>query len=159
MEKYRSGAKTPFKDANGTIIKVYDYVKDAEGTRYFVNTYLQAVPSDNSDATAVELAELLKKGPVTIMGVEEVLNMKKPVETRRRGGRRAKPANSIEDLKPGEKPGEKPGAAAPDAQEHAGLDPVTNEMILSYISDKTLADELRRRGYTLCAVKPALLTL
>ena len=40
-----SGAATPFKDKDGNVIKVHDYVKDAEGNRYYVNSHCQAVLS------------------------------------------------------------------------------------------------------------------
>ena len=39
------------------------------------------------------------------------------------------------------------------------LNPVTLGMILPMLPDNVLANELRRRGYTLCAFRPALVEL
>lgn len=154
-----SGHETSFKDKDGNPIKVHDYVKDADGNRYYVNSSCQAVP-DGSDAPAVELSRLISEKEVSIMSIEEVLNIEKPVVTRRRGGRRKK----VEA-----EPGKASGKAAPESLEKAAaeakkedmdpLHPVTEEMLLSVLPDNVLANELRRRGYTLCAVRPALIEL
>lgn len=151
MEKKHilSGAHTPFKDINGDVIKVHDYVKDGEGNRYYINTHCQAVP-EGSDAPAVELDRLLQGTQLTVMTAEDVLNVK-PVDGRRRGSRRRTQANPLEQL-------EKDAAAATEENKR-DLHPVTEEMILSCLPDDILAKELRRRGYTLCAVRPALIEL
>ena len=152
----KSGADTMFSDKDGKPIKVHDYVKDAEGNRYYINSYAQAVP-EGGDAPAEELSKLLERTEVSVMSIEDVLNMKKPVEHKRRGGRKAKaateaPAATEEKKDPADQP-----AAAVDQMD--GLQPVTEQMILGVIPDNVLANELRRRGYTLCAVRPALIEL
>lgn len=155
-----SGTETTFKDKDGNAIKIHDYVKDAEGNRYYINSHCQAMPADGSDAPAVELARLISEKEVSIMSVEEVLNIEKPVVTRRRGGRRkkveAEPGNASCEAAP-----ESLEKAAAEAKEEDKdpLHPVTEEMILSVLPDNVLANELRRRGYTLCAVRPALIEL
>ena len=153
-----SGAATPFKDKDGNVIKVHDYVKDAEGNRYYVNSHCQAVPE--SEAPAVELSRLIEDTQVSVMSIEEVLNMDKAVAVRRRGGRRkkveAEPRKASCEAAP-----ENLEKAAAEAKEEdkEPLNPVTEEMILSVLPDNVLANELRRRGYTLCAVRPALIEL
>ena len=72
-EAIRSGAETPFKDKDGNVIKVHDYVQDGNGVRYYINSYCQAVP-DGTDAPAVELARLIEEQPVSLMSIEEVIN-------------------------------------------------------------------------------------
>ena len=176
-EKRLSGEETPFKDLNGDPIKVHDYVKDADGNRYYINSHCQAVP-DGSDAPAKELERLLQDSPVKIMTIEEVLDVK-PVEKRRRGGRRKKdvPAQTeteqakVEaEARKAEEEAEAAAieAAAEKARKEAAraaeegrsdIHPVTQEMVLSVLPDDLLAKELRRRGYTLCAVRPALIEL
>ena len=154
-----TGAETAYKDKDGKTIKVHDYVKDGEGNRYFINSHSQAVPS-GGDAPAVELARLIESSEVSVMGIEEVLNMNQPVERRRRGGRRKKedpdaaakvPEHTAPDT-PANVPDE-PKAKPED------LHPVTDELILRMLPDDILANELRRRGYTLCAYRPALIEL
>lgn len=159
MEKYRSGAKTPFNDAAGIIIKVHDYVKDEDGNRYYVNTYLQAVP--DGEAPAVELQELMKTKKVYVMDAKEVLQVKKPAETKRRGGRRPRKSEKpSEEVKP-ESEHDGAGEASADAEgkEHDAEDLVSTEMLLMALPDEVLARELRRRGYMLCAVRPAFIQL
>ena len=164
-EPIRSGAETPYKDKDGNVIKVHDYVQDGNGTRYFINTYCQAVPE--GDGAAVELSRLIEESPVTLMTIEDVLNMKTPVATRRRGGRRKKEAPAAEEKKPKVLKPKKPAdTAAPAEEEHhqeavnrEQLVPVDENMVLSVFPDDVLANELRRRGYTLCAVRPVLMEL
>ena len=159
METYRSGAMTPFNDAAGIVIRVHDYIKDEDGNRYNVNTYLQAVPE--GEAPAVELKELMKTKKVYVMDAKEVLQVKKPAETNRRGGRRhRKSEKPAEEAKP-ESEHEGAGEESADAEgkEHDAVDPVSTEMLLMALSDEVLARELRRRGYMLCAVRPAFIQL
>ena len=151
-----SGTETAFKDKDGDVIKIHDYVKDAAGNRYYINSHCQAVPADGSDAPAVELARMVEEAQVKVMTIQEVLNMRQPVERRRRGGRKPKAEVKPE---PEQKPEEKPAAEAAPQDGKEGLTPVTEEMILSVLPDNVLANELRRRGYTLCAVRPALIEL
>ena len=155
-----SGEPTAYKDCEGTVIKIHDYVKDGDGNRYYINSHCQAVPADGSDAPAVELERLISDSIVKVMTIEEVLHVK-PVEKRRRGGRRkAEPETPAEEVK--QEPGEKPSETAEPEPERVcekKLTPVTETMILSCLPDDVLAAELRRRGYTLCAVRPALIEL
>ena len=177
----KSGADTLFTDKDGKAIHVHDYVKDADGNRYYINSYCQAVP-DGDDAPAVELDRLIKTTEVSVMGIEELLDMKKPVEHKRRGGRHKKedPAKPSTDEAQAEdarmameeaarkadekalaEAAEKAKAEAAEAAKEGmrDLHPVTEEMLLGLIPDDVLANELRRRGYTLCAVRPALIEL
>ena len=162
MSNSPTNAETAYKDKDGKTIKVHDYVKDGEGNRYFINTHGQAVPS-GSDAPAVELSRLIESSEVSVMGIEEVLNMNQPVEKRRRGGRRKatpeKPAESPEKAEALAKAAAEASAKAAAAENKQDLYPVTDEMILRFLPDDVLANELRRRGYTLCAYKPALIQL
>lgn len=176
--KKRSGADTLFRDKDGNAIKVHDYVKDAEGHRYYINSYCQAVPEDDG-APAEELSKLKERTEVTVMGIEELLDMKKPVEHKRRGGCRKKEDHAQQEAeqamveaeaRKAEEEAEAAAreAAAEEAKKEAAraamegmrdIHPVTEEMILSVLPDDVLANELRRRGYTLCAVRPALIEL
>ena len=159
-----SGVDTTFKDKDGKSITVHCYVKDAEGNRYFINSHCQAVP-EGSEAPAVELATLIANSEVTVMDIEEVLNMKREAVPahRGRGGRRRK-ATSEEgpkeapDAAPAPTEDKKPGETGATAA-HEDLQPVDKIMLLSVVQDDELASELRRRGYMLCAFKPALIEL
>ena len=133
--KKTSGVKTLFNDSKGDPIHVHDYVKDSAGNCYFINSHYQAVPAiDSQDAAATSLVTLLEQGSVTIMSAAEVLAMKAPVETKHRAGR-------------------KPSGPACDSS------PVDESLLLSVIEDSHLVAELRRRGYCVTAVKPALIQL
>lgn len=169
-EQIVSGTPTPFKDKDGNVIKIHDYVIDSDGNRYYVNSHCQAVPEGN-EAPAKELRSLLEESQVSIMSIEELLR-KKPEERRRRGGRRkASPERTAEEIEKeaAEKAAEaeRLAKAAAEASVRAAggerplndLHPVTDQMLLSIIPDDVLANELRRRGYTLCAVRPALIEL
>lgn len=144
-EKRLSGVDTSMKDKDGKAIFVNSYIKDAEGRVYYVNGHLQAVPDGEEDAPAVELSKLLETSEVTVISAFDLLNTKP--EVRRRRGRKARQAADPD-----------PGPVAEEHKENA-LEPVSLEMILPIIPDNVLAAELRRRGYTLCAVKPALINL
>ena len=176
--KQLSGADTLFSDKNGKVIKVHDYVKDAEGNRYYINSYCQAVPEEG-DAPAEELSKLLDRTDVFVMSIEEVLDVKKPEEHKRRGARRKKDVQAQKEAEQAKveaearKAEEEAEAAAREAAAEeakkeaaraaragmADIHPVTEEMILSVLPDNVLANELRRRGYTLCAVRPSLIEL
>jgi hypothetical protein len=149
--KQLSGADTPFSDKNGKVIKVHDYVKDAEGNRYYINSHCQAVP-EGGEAPAVELRSLLESSEVTVMTAAEVLNAPSPEPRRRRGGRRSKQEIPAEETR-------LPAAQSVQENNSEGLQPVDMRMVLSVIPDNVLAGELRRRGYYLTAVKPAVITL
>lgn len=161
---------TEFKDKDGIAIKIHDYVKDRDGNRYHINSHWQAVPEEG-DAPAVELGRLVESTEVSVMSAADVLNMKPQLERRRRGGRRKDQA----ELEKAAADAEAKAKAEAEAEEKAarmrqihgdpnpgnpeGLHPVTEEMILRCLPDDVLAAELRRRGYTLCAFRPALVEL
>lgn len=149
MEKqHLSGVDTTFKDINGNAIRVHSYIRDREGQLYFINSHCQAVP-EGGEAPAVELAKLVESSEVTLLTSEEVLDVHKPAQKPRRG-RHAR-AKEGADAAPAQ---EGKGPEAPD-----GMLPVSITMVLSAIPDKALADELRRRGYTLSASKPVFIQL
>ena len=143
-EKNYSGVETSFKDKDGEPIRVHSYVKDDEGNMYFINSHAQAVP-DGGDAPAIELSRLIETTGLTVMSSEEVLGMSRPEVKRRRGGRKAQK--------------EEPAPAGEAVQTKEPLFPVSMELLLTAVPDNELANELRRRGYTICAVKPALLQI
>jgi len=141
MEKLSSGVDTTYKDKDGKTILVHSYVKDGDGNKYFINGYCQAVPVGN-DAPAMELSKLLETSEVSVLGAEEVLNVGTAGSQhlrRRRKHKEPDPADS--------------------EGEPAALQPVDMRMVLSVIPDDALAGELRRRGYCVTAVKPALISL
>lgn len=154
MEKERtlsSGVDTTFKDKDGKAIQVHSYVKDANGNKYYINSHCQAVP-EGGDAPAVELSRLLEETEVTVMSTQEVLNSPSVEPKRRRGGRRSKQEIPAEETR-------LPAAQSGQENNSEGLQPVDMRMVLSVIPDNVLAGELRRRGYYLTAVKPAVITL
>ena len=163
MEKERtlsSGVDTTFKDKDGKAIQVHSYVKDANGNKYYINSHCQAVP-EGGEAPAVELCSLLESSEVTVMTAAEVLNAPSPEPRRRRGGRRSKQEFPVDRSKQ-EIPAEEtrlPAAQSGQENNSEGLQPVDMRMVLSVIPDNVLAGELRRRGYYLTAVKPAVITL
>lgn len=133
------GVMTPFKDSTGEIIRVHNYVKDGTGNSYFINSHYQAVPyGDNQDAAALSLDGLMKQGPVTIMSPEEVLAV-----------------NYVS----GRPKAAKDAQAEKKADKEPTASPVDMGIVLSSISEVALVAELRRRGYCVTAVKPALIQL
>ena len=151
-QKLASGVDTTFKDKDGNTIRVHSYVKDTEGRKYFINSHCQAVP-EGGDAPAVELSRLLEETEVTVMSAQEVLNAPSVEPKRRRAGLRRR---SRKDAQDGD---DQPVAEQIVAQPAGQLSPVDVRMVLSVIPDDVLAGELRRRGYYLTAVKPAVITL
>lgn len=140
--KKTSGAKALFNDSKGNPIHMHDYVKDSAGNCYFINSHYQAVPyGDNQDAAALSLDGLMKQGPVTIMSPEEVLAVNY-------GSGRPNAAKASKDAQAEKKADKEPAAS-----------PVDMGIVLSSISEVALVAELRRRGYCVTAVKPALIQL
>ena len=140
--KKTSGVKTLFNDSKGNPIHMHDYVKDSAGNCYFINSHYQAVPyGDNQDAAALSLDGLMKQGPVTIMSPEEVLAVNY-------GSGRPTAAKASKDAQAEKKADKEPAAS-----------PVDMGIVLSSISEVALVAELRRRGYCVTAVKPALIQL
>lgn len=160
-----SGFDTAFKDKDGKAIKIHSYVQDSDGNRYFINSHCQAVPYEN-DAPAVELGRLIESSEVTVLSAKDMLNIKPETARRNRGRLRKKvetPSPAQEEKAASELAAAKAEAAAKaqaaaKAEENA-LHPVTMQMILGAIPAEELAAELRRRGFTLCAVRPALLEI
>ena len=154
-ENQNSGIETAFKDKNGAPILVHSYVKDEAGNKYFINSHSQAVP-DGEDAPAQELSRLLESTSLTVMTAEEVLNTSNKETMRRRGRRRS---SIIPEESPS--PERKESEAAPKEEENVNEDllPVSLEIVLTSIPDNALAHELRRRGYSICAVKPAFIQI
>ena len=136
------GVMTPFKDSTGEIIRVHNYVKDSKGNCYVINSRHLAVPmGDDPNAAAYTLESLMQQGPVTIMSSEEVLAVNYV-------SGRPKAANASNGVQ-AEKKADKETAASP----------VDMGIVLSSISEVALVAELRRRGYYVTAVKPALIQL
>lgn len=155
-EKLESGVETTFHDKDGNAIRVHSYIKDGEGMIYYINSHCQAVPEE--DAPAIELAKLVESAEITCLSAEEVLSVQKP-EPRRRGRKPRNQEGRPAVTPPGEQAvhqGKPEGGA--EAQQEA-LVPFDLKIVLAAIPDKILADELRRRGYSLCAVKPAFIQL
>ena len=151
MEKqHLSGVDTTFKDINGNAIRVHSYIRDGEGQLYFINSHCQAVP-EGGDAPAVELAKLVEGSEVTLLTSEEVLDVHKPALEQRRRRLRPRRAKEGDDAAPAQ---EGKGPEVPE-----GMLPVSITMVLSALPDKVLAEELRRRGYTLSASKPVFIQL
>lgn len=141
-----SGAATPYQDKDGVTIRIHNYVKDAAGKRYYINSRCMAVPEEDG-SPSIALAALIEKTPVTVMTAEEVLSDPRALDLLKE---KKKTAPKVE----------KPTAEeTPLKTDKKALTPVTMQMLLTAIPDDVLAAELRRRGYTLCAVRPALITL
>ena len=86
------------------------------------------------------------------MSTQEVLNSPSVEPKRRLGGRRSKQEIPAEETR-------LPAAQSGQENNSEGLQPVDMRMVLSVIPDNVLAGELRRRGYYLTVVKPAVITL
>ena len=138
--KKEDEGKKSFTDRWGQPIEALSYICDNEGNVYMVNSHFQAVPQDDA-APAVALQELMKKTTVRVLKPEEVLQFTK---------------KETKDLKPAPAPIAAPPGSVPvhDADEAATL-----ALALQAIPDVSLAAELRRRGYFVTAVKPALIEL
>lgn len=142
MAKTKKGnIDTTFTDRLGTPIEIHSYLADDSGRVYYVNSHCQAVPSNDEDAPAVALSDFLKEHQVRVLSADEVLSF------RPQGG-------------PSKRTGNESGAAgrhvSRTVQEAPSCSP---ESFLPEITDKALAEELRRRGYHVTAVKPAIIEL
>ena len=138
-KKEDEGNKT-FVDRWGQPIEPLGYICDNEGNVYMVNSHFQAVPQDDA-APAVALQELMKKTTVRVLKPEEVLKYTK---------------KETKDLKPAQAPIAAPPGSVP---VHDPDEAATLALALQAIPDVSLAAELRRRGYFVTAVKPALIEL
>ena len=131
----KSADKPKFFDCKGNPINAHSYVKDGEGNIYSVNSSFQVIPEEGG--AVLMLSNLLDSTEVTVLSPIEVLRLKKAKEERRSAKAAAK-------------------QESPDKKD---LFPVSLEVVLAAIPDKALADELRKRGYTLTASKPMLICL
>lgn len=129
-----------FVDRWGLPIEPLSYICDNEGNVYMVNSHFQAVPQVE-DAPAVALEDLMKKTTVRVLKPEEVLQFTKkdPKDLATDPAKIAAPPGSV---------------PVHDPDEAANL-----ALALHCIPDVSLAAELRRRGYFVTAVKPALIEL
>ena len=130
MKQLESGANTTFYDKDGKPIPVHGHISSG-GELYFINSYCQAVPY--SDAPAQDLSELVKEGDVKLLTAEEVLAFQAPALDNVRRCRRRNRTESPKEP-----------ATSPD---------------FSTATDAQLAEELRRRGYHVTAVKPAIIEI
>ena len=155
--KMKIGADTLHKDKDGKAILIHSHLADANGTVYFVNQFCQALPV--KEGVTVPLEELLAAGEVRVISAKEVLKVsaeltgketKAPVEQKRGARNDAMLEDGPQDRK--EPEARKIGAADPEIMAELA-------MVIQMIPDKMLADELRRRGYTLSAVKPVFIKL
>lgn len=143
MPKKKETVGESYTDRWGTPIKPHCYLADNSGRIYMVNSHYQAVPQDEN-APAVELAVLLKDEQVRVLKPEEVLRFSKP------GAGAAAGVN---------KEGKVQQALDAEAERRKEELASAVTMVLQTVPDKRLADELRRRGYHVTAVKPALIEL
>ena len=154
MKKMQTGEETPYKDRDGKAIKVHSYVADATGARYFINSACQAVPV--GEGAAVPLEELVndKELGVRLLSAAEVGKL----ETERSASTRETPA--AKQARIDKKNDEEAARATKDAAAGREEEEVTDddvkkelEMLLKFMPDKMLADELKRRGYLLQAIR------
>jgi len=133
--------KKSFVDRWGNPIEALSYICDNEGNVYMVNSHLQAVPQDDA-APTVALQELMERTTVRVLKPEKVLQY----------------TGKPKDPAAGQDPVPVPPGSGPvpvhDPDEAANL-----ALALQAIPDISLAAELRRRGYFVTAVKPALIEL
>ncbi|MBR2225254.1 MAG: hypothetical protein IJ884_05660 [Bacteroidales bacterium] len=135
MSKKKETVGESYTDRWGTPIKPHCYLADNGGRVYMVNSHYQAVPQDEN-APAVELSVLLQDEKVRVLKPEEVLKFNKP------GSR----GNAMEILDE-------------EAERRKREENTAVNIVLQAVPDTRLADELRRRGYHVTAVKPALIEI
>ena len=135
MPKKKETVGESYTDRWGTPIKPHCYLADNGGRVYMVNSHYQAVPQDEN-APAVELAVLLQDEKVRVLKPEEVLKFNKP---------EAK-GNAMEILDE-------------ESERRTREENTAVNIVLQAVPDTRLADELRRRGYHVTAVKPALIEI
>ena len=136
MTKKKDTVGKTYTDRWCTPIKVHCYLADNGGHIYMVNSHYQAVPQDE-DAPAISLDDL-DTTKVRVLKPEEVLSVQA------RTGKHE----------------EKPDVALVKSEKEEEVRAAANMfVVLQGIPDKMLADELRRRGYFVTAVKPALIEI
>ena len=154
MKKMQTGEETPYKDRDGKAIKVHSYVADATGARYYINSACQAVPV--GEGAAVPLEELVndKELGVRLLSAAEVGKLETERSATTRETTAAKQAR-IDKKNDEEAARATKDAAAGKEEEEVTDDDVKKEleMLLKFMPDKMLADELKRRGYLLQAIR------
>lgn len=135
MPKKKETVGESYTDRWGTPIKPHCYLADNGGRVYMVNSHYQAVPQDEN-APAVELAVLLQDEKVRVLKPEEVLKFNKP----------GAQGNAMEILDE-------------EAERRKMEEIAAVNIMLQSVPAPRLADELRRRGYHVTAVKPALIEI
>ena len=152
MKTRKTGEETPYKDRDGKAIKVHNYIADATGARYYVNSACQAVPV--GEGAAVPLEELVndKELGVRVLSATEVGKL----ESERSATSRETPSAKQQQI---DKKNEEEAAKMTKLAKEGKLD-ITEEdikselqFILKLMPDEMLADELKRRGYMLQAIK------
>ncbi len=154
MKKLKTGEETPYKDMDGKAIKVHSYVADATGARYYINSACQAVPV--GEGAAVPLEELVndKELGVRVLSAAEVGKLESERSATTRETPAAKQAR-IDKKNDAEAARATKDAAAGKEEEEVTADDVKKEleMIVKMMPDEMLADELKRRGYMLQAIR------
>ena len=152
MKTRKTGEETPYKDRDGKAIKVHNYIADATGARYYVNSACQAVPV--GEGAAVPLEELVndKELGVRVLSATEVGKL----ESERSATSRETPSAKQQQI---DKKNEEEAAKMTKLAKEGKLD-ITEEdikselqFILKLMPDEMLADELKRRGYMLQGIK------
>ena len=152
MKSRKTGEETPYKDRDGKAIKVHSYVADATGARYYINSACQAVPV--GEGAAVPLEELVndKELGVRVLSAAEVGKL----ESERSATSRETPSAKQQqiDAKNDEEAAKRTRLAKEGKLEITEEDIKSElQMILKLMPDEMLADELKRRGYMLQAIK------
>ena len=174
--KMKSGEDTLMKDKDGKAITVHCYVADEGGSSYYINSFCQAVPTGEGVATPLE--DLVKAHQLRVLSATEVLQIqaaksgisaKKAAAAAAKAGEPEKKARKprLKVLKPSaEQPDREPAEGAEKAPEPGNAADISNEdikaelaLVIQTIPTKMLADELRRRGFVFCAVKPVVIEL
>lgn len=143
-KKNEKAEQSTFYDSDGALIGAHCYVKDEKGNVYYVTTSYQVIPEQGG--AVLMLSNLLEDGEVTLLTPKEVLEYKKARSAR---FVRRTPDRSVKTDKPEE-------GKVPSKED---LYPVSLDIVLAAIPDEALANELRKRGYTLTASKPILICL
>ena len=152
MKRLKTGEETPYKDRDGKAIKVHNYIADATGAMYIVNSACQAVPV--GEGAAVPLEELVndKELGVRVLSATEVGKL----ESERSATSRATPSDKQQQIN---KKNDKEAAKLTKLAKDGKLEPTEEEikselqMIVKMMPDEMLADELKRRGYMLQGIK------
>lgn len=152
MKTRKTGEETPYKDRDGKAIKVHNYIADATGARYYVNSACQAVPV--GEGAAVPLEELVndKELGVRVLSATEVGKL----ESERSATSRETPSAKQQQIdKKNDEEAAKLTKLAKEGKLEITEEDIKSElqMILKLMPDEMLADELKRRGYMLQAIK------